>query len=756
MQKASIATSFVLLIVLASIHTSYPSQLDDDYTVSHSAENWTDIEIYNSSQSSILKPSIVTDSNHFSHAVFIDSQVLYHTTNLSGQWVTTVVDNDVYYNPSVAIDQDDVLHIAYHKNSSSCGCLGYATNAGGSWDSQIIDPWSSMSFDARWTDVEIDSSGNVIIVYFDDDFFVGIADDTSGSWNHYTLDLTPGPFEDYAPDYRGGNLILDSNDAPHIVWFDGSNNMHYSTNKTGAWVDHVFPDYAPTTGDIAVDSNDNIHIVFSKHEWDEDNLSYYNNIGGSWTNYSIDNTIAIAPHRDWTKSLIIDQDDNLHIAVVESGTNDLVYLDNTQGHWTSKVVVNSTDVVLEKISMALDDSGTPYIAYVDHSNSSLSLTFIGQDAIIVLDDDNDGVPNDSDQCPNTPAGSSVDANGCAFGESDLDSDGVSDLLDNCPNTPSNESVDIYGCSQSQLDDDNDGVMNDSDLCPNTPAGESVDTVGCGPSQQDDDNDGVPNESDLCSNTPANESVDLSGCSQSQLDDDSDGVMNDSDLCPNTPANESVDVSGCSQSQLDDDGDGISNADDLCPETMAGQSVDGSGCSQSQLDDDGDGIVNSVDQCPNTPAGANVNAQGCNRPPTCTISYENSSGQSITQVEDLEMYNGNTTTNIELISDVYIFNIICTDPEGDQVSMLVSIDGGTPIAFYDSPVNSGPITVPVQDGMNLTKTLSYYWSDDANSGSYSMDITLSGDDTSSNWIPGFEPWLVLLSIVFSLIYRRKNY
>ena len=67
MQKASIATSFVLLIVLASIHTSYPSHLDDDYTVSHSAENWTNIEIYNSSQSSILKPSIVTDSINSSY-----------------------------------------------------------------------------------------------------------------------------------------------------------------------------------------------------------------------------------------------------------------------------------------------------------------------------------------------------------------------------------------------------------------------------------------------------------------------------------------------------------------------------------------------------------------------------------------------------------------------------------------------------------------------------------------------------------------
>ena len=58
------------------------------------------------------------------------------------------------------------------------------------------------------------------------------------------------------------------------------------------------------------------------------------------------------------------------------------------------------------------------------------------------DDDNDGVPNSKDKCPNTPAGAAVDAHGC------------------------------------ELDDDNDGVVNSKDLCPNTPAGAPVNESGC--------------------------------------------------------------------------------------------------------------------------------------------------------------------------------------------------------------------------------------------------------------------------------------
>ena len=118
------------------------------------------------------------------------------------------------------------------------------------------------------------------------------------------------------------------------------------------------------------------------------------------------------------------------------------------------------------------------------------------------DSDGDGVEDGSDNCPNTPAGASVDAWGC---ELDSDGDGVKDSLDQCPGTPAGQPVDQNGC---ELDDDNDGVVNRLDECPETPAGEPVDEKGC---ELDDDNDGVVNRLDECPGTPEGTPVDRRGC-----------------------------------------------------------------------------------------------------------------------------------------------------------------------------------------------------------------------------------------------------
>lgn len=90
----------------------------------------------------------------------------------------------------------------------------------------------------------------------------------------------------------------------------------------------------------------------------------------------------------------------------------------------------------------------------------------------LVDSDNDGVYDNKDQCPDTPAGVQVDANGCPV---DSDKDGVADYLDKCPDTPAGVKVDSTGCP---LDSDNDGVADYLDQCPNTPAGVKVDKVGC--------------------------------------------------------------------------------------------------------------------------------------------------------------------------------------------------------------------------------------------------------------------------------------
>ena len=60
------------------------------------------------------------------------------------------------------------------------------------------------------------------------------------------------------------------------------------------------------------------------------------------------------------------------------------------------------------------------------------------------DSDHDGVPDNTDKCPNTPAGVKVDANGCPLAL-DSDGDGVLDSLDKCPDTPKGTPVDKEGC-----------------------------------------------------------------------------------------------------------------------------------------------------------------------------------------------------------------------------------------------------------------------------------------------------------------------
>ena len=83
--------------------------------------------------------------------------------------------------------------------------------------------------------------------------------------------------------------------------------------------------------------------------------------------------------------------------------------------------------------------------------------------------------NALDKCPNTPAGTPVDATGCPM---DDDKDGVVNSADKCPNTPAGEKVDAQGCSDCQKDSDGDGVPDCKDRCPSTNPGNKVDAVGC--------------------------------------------------------------------------------------------------------------------------------------------------------------------------------------------------------------------------------------------------------------------------------------
>jgi hypothetical protein len=252
-----------------------------------------------------------------------------------------------------------------------------------------------------------------------------------------------------------------------------------------------------------------------------------------------------------------------------------------------------------------------------------------------LDDDNDGIANDLDDCDSQSGTSLYPVTGCPDSDgdgwadsddshpedsgewNDSDSDNVGDNTDDCIDEFGNSTEDLIGCVDQDgdgwsdqgdtfpsdgsewMDSDSDGVGDNSDIFPNEPS-----------QTTDQDGDGFGDnftglEGDVCPLVSGSSSKNGTfGC----LDDDDDGWANVDDDLPNNP-----------QQYLDVDGDGVgdhaaSGQYDWCVETPFDQIplIDENGCGPSQRDSDSDTFMDDVDQCPNTPiaqAGF-VDSTGC--------------------------------------------------------------------------------------------------------------------------------------------------
>ncbi len=141
-----------------------------------------------------------------------------------------------------------------------------------------------------------------------------------------------------------------------------------------------------------------------------------------------------------------------------------------------------SDVVMLDLGGRYFESKSPEFENftIDYRGTSIALgvrfNFPGDEVVAQseLDSDGDGVPDSRDQCPGTPLGTPVNADGC----SDSDGDGVYDTRDLCPGTPPGTAVDINGCS----DIDGDGISDRVDSCPNSPQGQPVMSNGCAAEQ----------------------------------------------------------------------------------------------------------------------------------------------------------------------------------------------------------------------------------------------------------------------------------
>jgi hypothetical protein len=158
----------------------------------------------------------------------------------------------------------------------------------------------------------------------------------------------------------------------------------------------------------------------------------------------------------------------------------------------------------------------------------------------LFDDDGDGFPAETDNCPEiwNPD------------QADFDIDGVGNACDNCLFHPNPLQEDLDGDGQGDVcdpDDDDDGTFDYLDNCP----------VTHNPTQDDDDQDDVGNVCDNCpqDSNPGQQDLDLDGAGDAcDPDDDDDGWDDTEDNCP----------SSFNPGQEDGDLDGTGDACDPCP------------------------------------------------------------------------------------------------------------------------------------------------------------------------------------------------
>ena len=128
-------------------------------------------------------------------------------------------------------------------------------------------------------------------------------------------------------------------------------------------------------------------------------------------------------------------------------TTDVTYVE-----WTSSDGAGYEFMIQE--SAVIDMGPGIYILYTEYyvALDGMDFEFVDDDVDMVVfevvqsDSDGDGVADADDQCPDTPAGATVDSTGCVEATpTDSDGDGVADEDDQCPDTPVGATVDATGC-----------------------------------------------------------------------------------------------------------------------------------------------------------------------------------------------------------------------------------------------------------------------------------------------------------------------
>jgi hypothetical protein len=169
------------------------------------------------------------------------------------------------------------------------------------------------------------------------------------------------------------SLALDSNNIPHISYYDYTNgDLKYARWTGSDWA----MESLDTTGDVgrytSIALNDEGHPHISYYDKTNGNLKYAEWTGSSWNKYKIDSIGNVGLYT----SIALDSQGLAHISYCDYTNRNLKYAHYDGTSWDKKVVDNSGDMCIfeyfsDYTSIAIDSNDKPHISYCDFSSYNL-------------------------------------------------------------------------------------------------------------------------------------------------------------------------------------------------------------------------------------------------------------------------------------------------------------------------------------------------------------------------------------------------
>jgi ELWxxDGT repeat protein len=278
---------------------------------------WTETLLDNGTDTG-YHPSVAIDRQGAIHIAYIDdyNDELRYATNASGSWVFRTLGSSTYDNDNgrgtaiVVHPITDAVHIVTTINDNTYRDLQYHTNESGSWVNTTIT--NTLSDEGHDPAMAMDGDGNLHVAYYCDDGCsdLRMSSRINGVWQNETVASTLNIGND--PD-----IAIDSQGTIHIVsQYLNSKRIYLHSGTPGSWTEQTGLSgsyaYWPV---VSVDSNDAVHISYHFATTAKD-VMYMTNASGSWSTASMINGWG-----GWGSEMVIDANDDIFIPNIASGPN---------------------------------------------------------------------------------------------------------------------------------------------------------------------------------------------------------------------------------------------------------------------------------------------------------------------------------------------------------------------------------------------------------------------------------------------------